>query len=72
MSSSFRPERSGVEKSPDFRGIFIDGANSEEMSRSAKGGLDMTFFAALRMTIKEFVISIRLGGGNLLTLGGFL
>jgi hypothetical protein len=27
------------------------------MSRSAKGGLDMTFFAALRMTIKEFVIS---------------
>ena len=46
-----------MEKSPDFRGIFIDGANSEEMSRSAKGGLDMTFFAALRMTIKEFVIS---------------
>ena len=65
-SSSFRPARSEAEKSPDFRGISLDGAIDGGMSRSAKGGLDMTVYK------HEFVISIRLGGGNLLTLGGFL
>lgn len=72
-SSSFRPARSEAEKSPDFRGISLDGAIDGGMSRllplkagcarhdgvfgdlhgvsrSAKGGLDMTVNRWMRST----------------------
>ncbi len=48
-SSSFRPERSGVEKSPDFRKISLDGAIDEEMSRLRYASLDMTGFLGICM-----------------------
>lgn len=42
--SSFRPQRCEVEKSPDFREISIDSANSVGMFRLRCASLNMTGF----------------------------